>query len=193
MERYREVLNYAIRAVIENKTFSLGKAHKLLYTVLKERYGLPSKIAQDCYREAIAIAKSWLNNSSRGRAPRARTPRLLLTYGYSYRVRDGCVELLGGFRLRIIGWDKRYDDHPSGDARLLLKDGKFILEISKHIPKPPKYTPRGVLALDVNEKYVVIGNSEIEHRLETAVERALHYRRLAEDLQKKYSSSKYNA
>jgi hypothetical protein len=95
MERYREVLNYAIRAVIGNKTFSLGKAHKLLYTVLKERYGLPSKIAQDCYREAIAIAKSWLNNPSRGRAPRARTPRLLLTHGYSYRVRDGYVELLG--------------------------------------------------------------------------------------------------
>jgi predicted transposase len=55
MERYREVLNYAIRAVIENKTFSLGKPCKLLYTVLKERYDLPSKIAQDCYREAIAI------------------------------------------------------------------------------------------------------------------------------------------
>jgi hypothetical protein len=48
-------LNYAIRAVIENKTFSLGKTRKLLYTVLKERYDLPSKIAQDCYREAIAI------------------------------------------------------------------------------------------------------------------------------------------
>jgi hypothetical protein len=61
-----EVLNYAVRAVIENKTFSLGKAHKLLYTVLKERYGLPSKIAQDCYREAIAIARSWLNNPGRG-------------------------------------------------------------------------------------------------------------------------------
>jgi predicted transposase len=67
MKRYREALNYAIKVVIENKALSLGKAHKLLYSVLKERYGLASRIAQDCYREAIAIAKSWFNNSNRGR------------------------------------------------------------------------------------------------------------------------------
>jgi len=193
MKRYRDALNHTVRVAIENKALSLGKAHELLYSVLKERYGLPSKIAQDCYREAIAIIRSWLSNPNRGRVPEARIPRLWLTHKYSYRVRDDRVEILGGFRLRVIGWDKRYDDHPSGDARLLLKDGKFILEISKHIPKPPKYTPRGVLAVDVNEKCIVIGNSKIEHRLETAVERALHYRRLAEDLQKKYSSTRYNA
>jgi len=58
MKRYREALNYAIEVVIENRALSLGRAHKLLYSVLKERYGLPSKVAQDCYREAIAVAKS---------------------------------------------------------------------------------------------------------------------------------------
>jgi predicted transposase len=63
MRRYREALNHAIKVVIENKALSLSKAHKLLYNVLKEGYGLPSKVSQDCYREAIAIAKSWLNNS----------------------------------------------------------------------------------------------------------------------------------
>jgi len=45
MKRYREALNHAIKVVIENKALSLGKAHKLLYSILKERYGLPSKIA----------------------------------------------------------------------------------------------------------------------------------------------------
>ena len=48
MKRYREGLNHAIEFVIESKALSLGKAHKLLYSVLKERYGLPSKVAQDC-------------------------------------------------------------------------------------------------------------------------------------------------
>jgi IS605 OrfB family transposase len=169
---------------------SLGKAHKLLHSVLKERYGLPSKVAQDCYREAIAIAKSWHSNPNRGRMPRARTPRLWLSYRYSYRVKDGYIELLGGYRLRVIGWDRRYDDHPSGDARLLLKDDKFVLGISKRVPKPAKYAARGVLAADVNE--IVTGNSKIEHRFESAVERAQHYKRLAEEL-KKYSSPRYNA
>ena len=49
MKRYREGLNHAIKVVIESKALSLGKAHKLLYNVLKERYDLPSKVAQDCY------------------------------------------------------------------------------------------------------------------------------------------------
>jgi len=193
MRRYREGLNRAIRVVVENKALSLGKAHKLLYNVLKERYNLPSKVAQDCYREAIAIAKSWLNNPNRGRVPRAKTPRIWLTHGYSYRVKDSYVEILGGFRLRIIGWDKRYDAYPSGDARLILKDGKLVLEVSKRVPKPVKYVARGVLAVDVNEKHIVVGNSKTEHRFETAVEKALHYKHLAEELQKKYSSPKYNA
>ena len=193
MRKYREALNYAIKVVIENKVLSLGKAHKLLYSVLKERYGLPSKVAQDCYREAIAIARSWLSNSNRGRVPRARTPRLWLTHGYSYRVRDSYVEVLGGFRLRIIGWDKRYDAYPNGDAVLLFKDGKLVLGISKRVPKPVKYVSRGVLAVDVNEKHIVVGNSKTEHRFETAVRRALHYKQLAENLQKRYSSARYNA
>jgi len=193
MRRYREALNHAIRVVIENKALSLGKAHKLLYSVLKEGYGLPSKIAVDCYREAIAIARSWLSNSNRGRVPRAKTPRLWLTHRYSYRVRDGYVEILGGFRLRIIGWDKRYDAYPNGDAILLFKDGKLVLGISKRVPKPAKYIPRGILAVDINERQIVIGNGKIEYRFETAVRRALHYKQLAENLQKRYSSPKYNA
>jgi hypothetical protein len=69
MKRYREALNYSIKVIIENKAISLGKAHRLLYKVLKESFSLPSKIAIDCYREAIAIAKSWLRNLDRARYP----------------------------------------------------------------------------------------------------------------------------
>jgi len=43
MYRYREALNYAIRVVIENKALTLSKAHRLLYNILKENYGLPSR------------------------------------------------------------------------------------------------------------------------------------------------------
>ena len=162
-------------------------------TMLKERFSLPSKVAQDCYRKAVAIAKSWLNNPKRGNMPRAKALRVWLTYKYSYRVNGNHVELLGGYRLEITGWDMRYDNYPSGDARLLFKDGKLVLEVSKHVPKPRKYTARGVLAADVNEKQIVVGNSKLESRFKTPVERALHYKQLAERLEKKYSSPRYNA
>jgi len=193
IERYRDALNYSIGVIIENKALSLSKAHRLLYSTLKERFNLPSRIAQDCYREALAIAKSWLKNPNKGSIPTAKTPRVWLTHGYSYRIRDGYVEVLGGLKLKVIGWDRRFDDHPNREARLVFKGGKFILYISKHIPKPDKYAPRGVLAVDVNERLVVAGNSVLEYRFETAVERALHYRKLAERLQKKYSSARCNA
>ena len=50
------------------------------------------------------------------------------------------------------------------------------------MPKPVKYISRGVLAVDVNEKQKAVGNSRFELRIETAVEKALHYKHLAEEL-----------
>jgi putative transposase len=193
MKRYRDALNYSIRVIIENKALSLSKAHKLLYNVLREKFGFPSRIAIDCYRNAITIAKSWLKNPDKGKIPTAKKPCIWLTANYSYRIRDGCVELIGGFKLRIIGWDKRYDSYPNREARLIFRNGEFFLMVSKQIPKPEKYAPKGVLAIDVNEREIVIGNSHSEQRLKTPIERALHYRLLAENLQKKYSSLGYNA
>jgi len=193
MRRYRDALNYSIRAVVEDKALSLCKAHKLLYNDLKEKYGLPPRIATDCYREALAIAKSWLRNPNRGEVPRARRLRIWLTPNQSYRVKGERIEILGGFKLRIAGWDRRYDGYPNREARLVFRDGEFFLYISKRVPRPAKYVPKGVLAVDVNEKHVVAGNSEFEHRLETGVERALRYKLLAEDLQRRYSAGRYRA
>jgi len=193
LRRYRDALNYSIRVIIANKALSLGKAHKLLYKELRERYGLSSTIAVGCYRDAIAIAKSWLRNSKRGKVPTVKSLRMWLKSEDGYRVKGDRVELIGGYRLRVIGWDRRYDNYPNREARLVFRDGEFTLYLYKQMPRPARYAPKGVLAVDVNERQVVIGNSSVEQRVETPVERALRYRRLAERLQEKYSSPKYSA
>jgi IS605 OrfB family transposase len=193
MRRYRDALNYSVRAVIASRALSLSRAHRLLYNDLRERYGLPSRVAQDCYREAIAIAKSWLRNPRRGKVPTVKSLRMWLTHELSYRVKGDYVELAGGHTLRVIGYDRRYDDFPNREARLVFREGEFTLYVYKQMPRPARYAPKGVLAVDVNERQVVVGNSSVEVRVETPVERALHYRRLAERLQGKYSSPKYNA
>ena len=193
MRRYRDALNYSIRAIIASKALSLSKAHRLLYEDLKERYGLPSNIAVGCYREAIAIAKSWLRNPRRGAVPTARRLSMWLKHEQGYRVKGDYVDLTWDYRLRVIGWDRRYDDFPNRDATLVFRDGEFTLYISKRVPRPAKYVPKGALAVDVNERQIVVGNSSVEVRIETPVERALRYRRLAERLQGKYSFSRYRA
>ena len=43
------------------------------------------------------------------------------------------------------------------------------------------------------EKKIVVGNRKSEYRFDTNIERALHYKQLAENLQTKYAYSKYNA
>jgi IS605 OrfB family transposase len=193
MRRYRDALNFSIRVIIANRALSLGKAHRLLYNDLKERYGLPSNIAVGCYREAIAIAKSWLRNPRRGDMPVVKGLSMWLTHELGYRVKGDHVELIGGYRLRVIGWDRRYDDFPNREARLVFRDGEFTLYVFKRVPRPAKYAPKGVLAVDINERQIVVGNSSVEVRVETPIERALRYRRLAERLQEKYSFPKYNA
>jgi IS605 OrfB family transposase len=193
LRRYRDALNYSVRVIIINKALSLSKAHRLLYNDLKERFGLPPITANACYREAIAIAKSWLRNPRRGDMPTAKRLSMWLKHEQGYRIKGDHVELTWDYRLRVIGWDRRYDSYPNRDATLVFRDGEFTLYISRRVPRPAKYAPKGVLAVDINERQIVVGNSRVEQRIETPVERALHYRRLAEGLQRKYSSSRYRA
>jgi len=200
LRRYRDALNYAIKWLVENavktkkgyRVPSLGRTHSALYGKLKS-YGLPSRVAIDCYREARAIVKSYLGNGGNGRVPRVRSLRMWLVHGQGYRIRDGYVEIIDGYRLRIIGWDRRYDAYKDRDAVLVYRDGRMYLVVAKRVPKPMDVAPRGVLAVDVNEKHIYYGNRFFIDMVETPVDRALHYRLLAENLQRKYSSPRYNA
>jgi len=200
LKKYRDVLNYAIMWIIENsikvgkryRTPSISTIHIALYEKLKS-YGLPSRVAVDCYREALAIAKSYLGNGANGRIPRVKSLRMWLTPLYGYRVREGYVEIIGGYRLRIIGWDMRYDDYEDREARLVYRGNKMFLMIVKRVPKPKDVVPRWILAVDVNERYICYGNRFFIDRIGTAIDRAIHYRKLAENLQRKYSLTRYNA
>jgi len=40
----------------------LGKIHEELYEKLREEYNLPSKVAEDYYRDALATYKGWYKN-----------------------------------------------------------------------------------------------------------------------------------
>jgi len=206
MRRYKMALQYAVNWVLDRsavvktkkgkvkaKTPPLREVHAALYRVMIERYGLPAKIAQDCYRNALAVAKSWLSNGARGKRPVVKSAPVWLTPEKSYRIRGNYVHIAGGIRLEIVGMDRRYEGCEYKEARLVQRGGRMLLHISVRLPRPAQYEPRGVVAVDVNERYIYYGNSRQIGRVETAVERAERQRRLAERLQQKYSRPKYQA
>jgi len=191
LKRYNTALNYAINKILRLNLKKIGEIHNALYRELKEWFDLPPKTAIDCYRDALANAKAWRNNPKKGRKPRVRKLSMLLHPGQSYWIRDGYVEIIGGIKLRIIGWDRRYDEYENGEARLVYRGDKMMLWISKKIPKPKPYQPRDAIAADVNKRKIVYGDDRINKERNTKIDEAHRWKKLAEDLQKRYSSPKY--
>ena len=147
-----------------------------------------------CIRDrALAVAKSWLRNPRRGRVPRVEKLRMWLSPKTSYRIKEDFVEIIGDYKLRIIGWNRRYDSYENREARLIYRDGKMLLMITKRIPKPETIKPVDIIGVDVNEKKIVVANHVLIKEFETPIEKALHFRILAERLQRKYSSTRYQA
>jgi hypothetical protein len=66
----------------------------------------------------LANANAWRNNPRRGRKPKVKKLSMLLHQGSGYRVKDSYVEIIGGVKLKIIGWDGRYDGYENGEASL---------------------------------------------------------------------------
>ncbi len=116
LRRYRLALNYAINNILSLDLKTIRDVHRVLYRELKEWFGLPSRIALDCYRDALANARAWRNNPEKGKRPRVKKLSMPLHQGSGYRIKEGYVEIIGGIKLRIIGWDRRYNEYESGKA-----------------------------------------------------------------------------
>ena len=155
LRRYNVALNYAINRILSLNLKTIKDVHRVLYRELREWFGLPSRIAIDCYRDALANAKAWRRNPHKGKRPRVKKLSMLLHQGSVYRIEDGHVEIIGGIRMKIIGWDRRYDQYENREARLVYREGRMILWISKRMPRPEQYKPRDVIAIDINERKIV--------------------------------------
>jgi transposase len=54
------------------------------------------------------------------------------------------------------------------------------------VPKPEPYQPRDVIAVDINERKIVYGDDRINKKRVTKIGEAHRWKKLAEDLQRKY-------
>jgi hypothetical protein len=58
LKRYYIALNCAINKILRLDLKKIGEVHNALYRELREWFGLPSRVAVDCYRDALANANA---------------------------------------------------------------------------------------------------------------------------------------
>jgi len=176
LRRYRDGLNMAIKWAVEwtkakGHLPTLSEAHRALYERLKA-LGLPSNIANACYREALAVAKAYLANGAKREVPTVKSLHMWL-HKRVYKVKDGYLYVTGGYKAKIIGLEKRYEEGIWREAKLVYRGGDMYLYIAVEVPKPTPIAPKGVIAVDVNERYVYYGNSQRIRKVETPVKKAV--------------------
>jgi len=192
LKRYRDGLNMAIRWAVEvakakGRVPTLSEIHKAFYEPLRAM-GLPSYIASACYREALAIVRSYLASGARGWTPVVESLRMWL-HKNAYRVRDGQLYITGGYKAKIVGIEERYEEGDWREAMLVYRRGDMYLYIAVEVPKPTPIEPRGIIAVDVNERYVYYGNAQWIKKVETPVEKAVRLWKQAERLAERRSTT----
>ena len=169
----------------------LSKVHEALYEKLREEYNLPSKVAEDCYREALATYKGWYNNPKKGRFPRVYRPMVWLTPRASYNVdfEAMTVRIVSVGELSILGYPrnlKEYMGWKMKEARLVIRDDKAFLKVVFE-KEEQKVEPKESIAVDINMAEVVVGKDDKNYvRIPTRLEEVHHWKSLAERLLKKY-------
>ena len=175
-----------------NEKEVLGKVHEELYEKLREEYNLPSKVAEDCYRDALSIYKGWYNNPKKGRFPRIYKPTVWLTPRASYNVdfEAMTVRIASVGELSILGYPRNLREYMSWkmkEARLVIRNDKVFLKVVFEKPREENVEAKESVAVDINMSEIVVGKDDKNYvRIPTRLEEVHHWKCLAENLQKKY-------
>jgi IS605 OrfB family transposase len=194
-KNYLEGIRYVLywlkeKRINPNKRNILSIVHKELYKELKE-FNLPSKVAENCYRNAISIYKGWYNNPNKGRFPRVYKPTVWLTPKQSYTVNfnEMFVKISKVGEFKIIGYPRNLKEYLSWkmkESRLVFRNGKAFLKITFE-KFMQKIEPKGSIAVDINMKSIVVGKDDKNYvNIPTRINEMHHYKLLAENLQRKY-------
>jgi IS605 OrfB family transposase len=194
-KNYLEGIRYVLywlkeKRINPNKNNVISIIHKALYNILKS-FNLSSKIAEDCYRNAISIYKGWYNNPNKGRFPIVYKPTVWLTPKLSYTVdfEKMIVKISKLGESKIIGYPRNLKEYLSWkikEARLVIRNGKAFLKIVFE-KFAQKTEPKDSIAIDINMRYIVVGKDENNFsKIPTRINEIHHYKSLAESLQRKY-------
>ena len=133
MRTYSEACNYVSDYVFSTHDLNLRSLNRELYHAIRQKYSLPSQMAQSVLRTVVGRYKAILTSEKQWIRPQFRTPQLDLVWNRDYSLVSGrtlfSVNTLKG-RIKVgfcsygVNLDGRF-----GTARLVYRHGKFFLHI----------------------------------------------------------------
>jgi len=196
---YTKAKQLVVNWLVENKpTF---KSEKELLTIIHHEWyeklkqmGLKSRLAEDCERDAMNIYLSWLENPNRKKSkPRIKSVSVILTPKASYNLDLNKMRLsILGYETPILGYSRtllQYRDYKIAEAKLVKRGKSWFLFITFKKGKEKKkeeFKPTGVIAVDINQDFITVGNDKQIIEVPTRLDDAYHYVLEAHKLQKKY-------
>lgn len=135
---YRDACNYVSDYIFRTHDLKQFSLNKVLYSDLRERFGLKSQMAQSVFKTVIARYKTILENQKEWIKPSFKKPQYDLVWNRDYSLTQNCFSvntLAGRVKLPYFtkGMDKYFDHtvYKFGTAKLVNKHGKYFL----HIPE----------------------------------------------------------
>jgi len=137
---------------------------------------------------------SWLENPSRNKSkPRIKSVSVILTPKASYNLNLNKMRLsILGHKTLILGYSRTlslYNDWKIAEARLVKRGKDWYLHVTfrkKEERKKEEFKPTGVIAVDINQEFITIGNDKAIVEIPTRLNDAYHYVLEAQKLQRKY-------
>ena len=136
MSVYCNACNYVSEYVFHTHDLKQFSLNKVLYSVLREKFGLKSQMAQSVLKTVIAKYKTILENQNKWMKPSFQKPQYDLVWNRDYSLTQNCfsVNTLNG-RVKLPYFTEgmsKYFDHAIykfGTAKLVNKHGKYYLHI----------------------------------------------------------------
>lgn len=148
MSVYSDACNYVSGYVFRTHDLKQFSLNKVLYSILRERFGLKSQMAQSVFKTVIARYKTILENQNEWIQPFFKKPQYDLVWNRDYSLTQNCfsVNTLNG-RVKLPyfseGMSKyfNHDIYKFGAAKLVNKHGKYfcislLLMMSKKVISP---------------------------------------------------------
>ena len=202
MSAYSDACNYVSEYIFNTKNLKQFSLNQILYSTLREQFGLRSQMAQSVFKTVIARYKAILETQKKWIKPSFDKPQYDLVWNRDYSLTQNCfsVNTLDG-RVKLPYFSKgmsKYFDHTTykfGTAKLINKHGKYFLHIpvTYDVEESSISDICNVVGIDRGINFVV-ATYDSKHKSGFVSGRAIkqkraHYSKLRKELQKRQTPS----